>query len=289
MILELKNVSKWFGLHQVLNDITFEITESKIIGLVAPNGYGKTTLFNIISNLEKVDEGEIKIFSQENTSEKIFDQLAYLQDNRVLYDNLTAREHLAFIADCHKVSQQKVSEICERLGMTHYLDKRVKQYSLGMKQHLLLAIALVSEPKLLLLDEPLNGLDPSSVKLFREIMTELYENGTSIIISSHNLYEIEQLTEDILFLHECQLIKHTEIDVAVEYLYVLSDLSKIEKELNQNNFSWRVKNPVECLVTLNQQQKDLFDTICQTNDVIIYDCIQTMSKTEAAYFSLFAE
>lgn len=169
MILQLIQVSKSFGDHQVLDNIDFELKEPQIIGLVAPNGYGKTTLFNIISNLEKPDHGEIMIFSEKNTNEKIFEHLAYLQDNRVLYDNLTAREHLAFVAACHNVEQQEIIEICDRLGMSHYLDKRVKKYSLGMKQHLLLAIALISQPQLLLLDEPLNGLDPSSVKLLEKL------------------------------------------------------------------------------------------------------------------------
>lgn len=288
MILQLKQVSKSFGDQLVLDDIDFELKEPQIIGLVAPNGYGKTTLFNIISNLEKPDQGEIMIFSEKNSNEKIFEHLAYLQDNRVLYDNLTAREHLAFVAACHNVEQQELIEICDRLGMSHYLDKQVKKYSLGMKQHLLLAIALISHPRLLLLDEPLNGLDPSSVKLFREIMTELFNNGVSMIISSHNLYEIEKLTSNILFLHEQKLIRNTEIDVPVDYFYFLSDIRKIENELIENGFFWESKNPVEFLFTLNERQKEQLEGIFQSNDVLIYDCIQKISKTEAAYFSLFA-
>jgi ABC-2 type transport system ATP-binding protein len=287
MILQLKQVSKSFGSHQVLDDISFELKKPQIIGLVAPNGYGKTTLFNIISNLEKPDSGEIMVFSKKNTSEEIYENLAYLQDNRVLYNNLTAREHLAFVAACHNVERQELIKVCDRLGMSHYLDKRVKQYSLGMKQHLLLAIALISQPQLLLLDEPLNGLDPSSVKLFREIMTEMYTNGVSIIISSHNLYEIEKLTSNILFLHDHKLIRNTEIDVPVDYLYLLSDIRKIETLLTENGFFWEVKNPVESLFTLNEHQKEKFEEICQSNGVLIYDCIQKISKTEAAYFSLF--
>lgn len=288
MILQLIQVSKSFGDHQVLDNIDFELKEPQIIGLVAPNGYGKTTLFNIISNLEKPDHGEIMIFSEKNTNEKIFEHLAYLQDNRVLYDNLTAREHLAFVAACHNVEQQEIIEICDRLGMSHYLDKRVKKYSLGMKQHLLLAIALISQPQLLLLDEPLNGLDPSSVKLFREIMTELFNKGVSIIISSHNLYEIEKLTSNILFLHDQKLIRNTEIDVPVDYFYFLSDIRKIETELTKNGFFWQSKNSVEFLFTLNECQKEKLEEICQSNDVLIYDCIQKISKTEVAYFSLFS-
>lgn len=287
MILQLKQVSKSFGDQLVLDDINFELKEPQIIGLVAPNGYGKTTLFNIISNLEKPDYGEIMIFSEKNNNEKIFEHLAYLQDNRVLYDNLTAREHLAFVAACHNVEQQELIEICDRLGMSHYLDKQVKKYSLGMKQHLLLAIALISHPRLLLLDEPLNGLDPSSVKLFREIMTELFNNGVSIIISSHNLYEIEKLTSNILFLHDQKLIRNTEIDVPVDYYYFLSDIRKIETELTENGLIWQSINPVEFLFTLNERQKEQLEKICQSSDVLIYDCIQKISKTEAAYFSLF--
>lgn len=288
MILKLEHVSKSFGDKQVLNDINLDIQVPQIIGLVAPNGYGKTTLFNIISNLEKYDSGKISVFSKDNRDEEIFNHLAYLQDNRILYDSLTAREHLSFVAHCHNVKSQKITDVCDKLKISSYLDKRVKHYSLGMKQHLLLAIALVSEPKLLILDEPLNGLDPSSVKLFREIMMDLLKSGVTIIISSHNLYEIEKLTSTVLFLHNCQIIKSSEIDVSVEYLYILENICAIEDELVESNFTWTKQNSIEFCFVFDDFQKEKFETICHTNNVKIYDCIQKTSKIESAYFSLFS-
>lgn len=287
MILKIENVTKYYGMKCILNDISLAIDKPKIIGLVAPNGSGKTTLFNIISNLEKPNAGVITIFSNPNTETKIFNDLAYVQDNRVLYENLTAKEHLEFIATCHRREKWEIESTVNRLGMKSYLDKQVRFYSLGMKQHLLLAMVLLSRPKLLLLDEPLNGLDPSSSKLFREMMMELYTDGTTIIMSSHNLEEIEKLTTEVYFLIEGNLIHSDEIEIKQEYLYIVENSYYIVSLLDQEYGCIEIKNKHELILRATKSEKNFFDTFCSTHDITQYDCLNRDNPLEKAYFSLF--
>lgn len=294
MILNIQGLSKLYGTKLILDTIYYAIEEPKIIGLVAPNGYGKTTLFDIITNIEKPTSGSVKIFGKENTDYSIFNDVAYLQDNRVLYENLNAMEHLLFVAKEHKKTKQDVYEMIARLDMESYGGKKVRQYSLGMKQHLLLAIALISEPKLLLLDEPLNGLDPSSCQLFRKIMLELHGNGVTIILSSHNLEEIEKLTSHVLFLSECDLISSEWIkddDELLadeqEFIFILEDIMQLVPYLEQKKVAFEKINPSKISVCLTNSQKEWFDSMCSFHDIKIFDAQEQMSKIQRLYFKLY--
>lgn len=132
--------------------------------------------------------------------------MTILKDNRVLYPYLTGLDHLEFIRNSHKLSKDRLSYIIDFLNIRSYIDKKVSSYSLGMKQHLLLAMALMPDCDLIIMDQPLNGLDPTSILKTREIITNLYKNGKTVIISSHSLLEIDQVTNDILFIKDGKLI-----------------------------------------------------------------------------------
>src|SRR5690606_7261978 len=153
---------KAYGKEQVLKGITFEIEEPQIIALVGPNGSGKSTLMNILTNLLPADKGEVTVLGRSNRDPNIFREISFMQDNTVLYEYLTGYDHLQFICDVQGLSKKQLLDTAGRIGITSYLNKKVKNYSLGMKQHLLLAMAVVNKPKLMILDEPLNGLDPTS-------------------------------------------------------------------------------------------------------------------------------
>ncbi|MCG3087608.1 ABC transporter ATP-binding protein [Sporosarcina cyprini] len=207
MILSVKDVYKSYGKEQVLKGITFELAEPQIIALVGPNGSGKSTLLNIITNLLPADKGEVTVLGKNNRDPNIFREISFMQDNTVLYDYLTGYDHLQFICDVQGLKKKQLLKTAERIGITSYLNKKVKNYSLGMKQHLLLAMAVVNQPKLMILDEPLNGLDPTSAIRVRELLLALREEGTTILLSSHNLAEIDRVTSSILFLKKGNLIQ----------------------------------------------------------------------------------
>ncbi|MBK5483141.1 ABC transporter ATP-binding protein [Peribacillus sp. TH16] len=129
-----------------------------------------------------------------NKDPEVFRKISFMQDNTVLYDYLTGYDHLQFIGDLQGITKKHIFETAERIGIDGYLNKKVGHYSLGMKQQLLLAMALINQPKLMILDEPLNGLDPTSAIKVRELLLELAEQGTAILLSSHNLAEIDKVT-----------------------------------------------------------------------------------------------
>ena len=227
MILAVQEIHKSYGKQRVLNNISFTIEEPQIVALVGPNGSGKSTLLNIITNLVEADEGQVTILNESNQNPQIFKNVSYMQDNSVLYDYLTGYDHLQFIANVQGLSKEQIIKTAERVGMDSYLNKRVGKYSLGMKQHLLLTMAILNEPEFLILDEPLNGLDPTSAIRVRNLLVELYEEGTTILLSSHNLSEIDRVTSNILFLKDGQLIKED-----------LTELKKI-------NYEFFVDNPAQ--------------------------------------------
>lgn len=207
MILQVQNIHKSYGKQKVLKDITFTIDKPEIVALVGPNGSGKSTLLSIITNLLSADSGEVRILNRTNKDLEIFREISFMQDNTVLYDYLTGFDHLQFIADLQGLTKEQIMENAELIGITSYLHKTVGNYSLGMKQHLLLAMATLNKPKLLILDEPLNGLDPTSSIKVRNLLIELNKEGTAILLSSHNLAEIDRVTSKVLFLKDGTLME----------------------------------------------------------------------------------
>lgn len=207
MILQVQNIHKSYGKQKVLKDITFTIDKPEIVALVGPNGSGKSTLLSIITNLLSAESGEVRILNRTNKDLEIFREISFMQDNTVLYDYLTGFDHLQFIADLQGLTKEKIMENAELIGITSYLHKTVGNYSLGMKQHLLLAMATLNKPKLLILDEPLNGLDPTSSIKVRNLLIELNKEGTAILLSSHNLAEIDRVTSKVLFLKDGTLME----------------------------------------------------------------------------------
>ncbi|SET15152.1 ABC transporter ATP-binding protein [Anaerobranca gottschalkii] len=243
MILSVKDVKKAYGKQQVLKGITFKIEKPQIFALVGPNGSGKSTLLNIITNLISPDSGEVEILGKSNKNPKIFKEVSFMQDNSVLYDYLTGYDHLQFIGDVQKIPKKEILETAERIGITSYIHKKVGKYSLGMKQHLLLTMAIVNNPKLLILDEPLNGLDPTSAIKVRNLLLDIYSNGTTILLSSHNLGEIDRVTSQILFLKEGKLIEE---DISqyeeTSYILTVNELEMAKKVLEEHIEKIRIIN-----------------------------------------------
>lgn len=223
MVVHVENLKKRYKKEWVLKGIDISIEKPQIIALVGPNGSGKTTLMNCMTNLLSINEGKIKLLDKKHTDTAMFYDVSYLQDNRILYGDLTGYDHLKFICDIQKMPKTKIQEVAERVGMADYLKKRVRNYSLGMKQHLLLSMAIINEPKLLLLDEPLTGLDPTSALTMRKILLELAEEDVTIFLSSHNLDEIDRLTNRIYFMKDGGLLKESLEDFSVNEYHISVD------------------------------------------------------------------
>ncbi|UUX34371.1 ABC transporter ATP-binding protein [Fundicoccus culcitae] len=201
-IINIENIQKSFGQHQVLKDVTFAITQPGIYALVGPNGSGKSTLMNIMMNLIKSDSGKVELLGESNKNVQIFNRVSFLKDNTVLYPYLTGFDHLNYAAKAYGVNAAQVNQIVDKMGIQSYVHKRTGKYSLGMKQHLLIALCILNNPDVLIMDEPLNGLDPTSILSVRDLIKALGNDGKTILISSHILSEIDAVTRDVLFLKD---------------------------------------------------------------------------------------
>lgn len=205
-VLEVRDIHRNYGKKEVLKGVTFQIDSSKIVGLIGKNGAGKSTLFKVITGLLKQKSGTVKILDQEVSSKnrKIFQQVGCLIEQVSLYPHLTGYEHIQIVA---KLTDTKIDEHVETListlKMNSYIHNKTKTYSQGMKQRLGILLAVLNKPKLLLLDEPLNGLDPEGVYEIRTFLLNIcHQEGMSLLISSHILSEMQIFCDRFLFLKD---------------------------------------------------------------------------------------
>jgi len=255
IVLDVKNINKSYKNKKVLKDISFSINEGEIVALIGPNGAGKTTIMKIISNLLSSDSGSVKIcgLSANKNREDYFYKFSSIIETPALYENLSGYDNINFIRKINNISKEKMNEILEFVDIGSSIKNKVKNYSLGMKQRLALGIALIKEPKLLILDEPTNGLDPNGVIEFRELLKKFAsENGISVLISSHILSELDKISTRILFIKDGELV----------------NLEKVEKTENYQTILLTVKNPKEILSIMSKF--DFIDKLSiNNNDVII--------------------
>lgn len=289
MILSVKDIHKSYGKEEVLKGVSLEIEEPQIIALIGPNGSGKSTLLNIITNLLAADSGEIRILNKHNKDPEIFREIAYMQDNSVLYDYLTGYDHLQFIGDVQGISKKRIMETAERIGNDGYLNKKVKNYSLGMKQHLLLAMAILNRPKLLILDEPLNGLDPTSAIRVRELLLNLSKNGTTILLSSHNLGEIDRVTSKILFLKNGNLIKEDISDYKqIRYEIDVEDAEKAKNVLVEASIPADLSGKKLQIYSENASLNEIFQ-VFDKHQIKVLDIEKNTQGSEERYRKIFGE
>ncbi|MDQ0208390.1 ABC transporter ATP-binding protein [Alkalicoccobacillus murimartini] len=236
-ILSIKNLSKSYKNKHVLDNISLTIDSPGIWALVGPSGVGKTTFLNVLTNMVRADLGDIELVGKSNRDQSVFREVAYLQDPSILFDYLSGYDHLNYLRGVYNLRKTRVKEVAQYVGMEKYLKKPIKTYSFGMKQRLLLAMALIHKPKLLFLDEPFHDLHSADTIHIRTILLELKELGTTVFMTSHALSDVDQLTQNILFLH---LGKLTEVSIrdheAVYYRFLLSDPKKAKELLDQEDY-----------------------------------------------------
>ncbi len=204
-IIEVNNLGKEFDSRRILNNVSIDIKSGEIIGLLGVNGAGKTTFLKLISGLLEPIEGSVNVLGMNpwNERSKILKNLGIMIENPVFYEHLTAYEniriHLEYMS-MSDISKEYIESVLELVGLTDAIDKPISKFSLGMKQRLAIGRSISHNPKILLLDEPINGLDPIAIKDIRNLFEKLKSEGTTIILSSHILGEMMQTAESIVVL-----------------------------------------------------------------------------------------
>lgn len=195
-ILQTENLTKKFGKHEVVKNVSLKIKANSIYGLLGPNGAGKTTTLKMITGILKPTAGKIIIDGHE-WSRKDLNNIGALIESPALYGNLTAKENLKVHTNLLNIPESRINEVLKIVDLKNTGNKKASQFSLGMKQRLGIAISLLNNPKLLILDEPTNGLDPIGIQELRELILSFPKNGITVILSSHILSEVEQITDYI--------------------------------------------------------------------------------------------
>ena len=193
-------VSKRFGATQALNELSFDVPEGTVCGLLGPNGSGKTTAIRILLGLTRATAGSSSLLGVTGQGEgfsSVVRQTGSLIEGPALYDRATARQNITIHAATKGIDNPdaEIAELLDLVGLTDRADSKSKGFSLGMKQRLGLAMALLGKPRLVILDEPTNGLDPSGIVEIRELIKRLPERGTSVLVSSHLLSEVELMCD----------------------------------------------------------------------------------------------
>ncbi|MEG6532368.1 lantibiotic protection ABC transporter ATP-binding subunit [Caldifermentibacillus hisashii] len=205
LIVETNQLTKRFRDQEAVKEVNLKVTEGKVYGLLGPNGAGKTTLLKMLVGLLHSTSGDIKIFGKP-WHRDLLSKVGTLIENPALYGHLTGWENLEVHRRLLGLPKQRINEVLNIVGLQDVSrKKRVSQYSLGMKQRLGIAIALLNYPKLLILDEPTNGLDPMGIREMRSLIRSFAESGITVILSSHILNEVAQIVTDVGIISQGQL------------------------------------------------------------------------------------
>lgn len=208
-VVELADVGKRYGGTAVVSRVSLSCGKGEVIGLVGHNGAGKSTLFKMMLGIINADEGKIRLFGETAGSKWFRDvrrDIGYLPENVALYDNLSGLETLQFFARLKFADPRSCASLLDRVGLGQAMHRAVREYSKGMRQRLGFAQALLGNPRLLLLDEPTNGLDPEATHAFYDLLGQLKAAGTTVILSSHLLAEIQSRVDRLLVMAEGRLV-----------------------------------------------------------------------------------
>lgn len=214
-ILKVEKLSKQIGNKEILKDVSFEINEGDILAFIGPNGAGKTTTIKCILGLQKITSGKVLIngYDIKKNYTKAIRKVGCLVESPDVYMYLSGYDNLKLQASYYKdCTDDDLIRVINLVGLESRIDDKVSKYSLGMRERLGIAIALVHNPNLLILDEPTNGLDPEGIKALRELLLELSKKGVAILISSHNLSELESFCNRVCILSKGRIIEETSIE-----------------------------------------------------------------------------
>ena len=226
-VLKCENLHKSFRKKEILKGVSLEIKSGDILGFIGPNGAGKTTTIKLILGLQKIGSGKVIIngFDIQKNFEKAITRVGAIIENPDLYMYLSGLDNLKLIANLYKgIDDKRINEVIKLVGLENRINDKVSKYSLGMRQRLGVAQAILHKPNLLILDEPTNGLDPEGIKDLRNLLIKLAkEENMGVLISSHNLSELESFCNRICIIKNGAIVE-------------TSDLATVKKEASDGNY-----------------------------------------------------
>ena len=288
-ILKCEKICKHFGKKQILNNVSLEVNQGDILGFIGPNGAGKTTTIKLILGLQSIDSGKVEIngYDIEKNFEQAIAKVGTIVENPDLYMYLTGYQNLKLIKNLYKnVDNSRIDEVVKLVKLEQRINDKVSKYSLGMRQRLGIAQALLHKPNLLILDEPTNGLDPEGIKELRELIKHLAEKEKmAIVISSHNLSVLESFCNKVTIIKNGKIVETNTISevkkVEQSYIIELDNINNIEnileipiKQLSETQFKINVNKEeippiVKKLVEANKKVYMVKEEILSLEDAFL--------------------
>lgn len=296
-VLKTNQLTKVFHGKEVISNVNMHVKQGEIYGFLGPNGAGKTTIMKMITNLIKPTSGEIEIYGEKltDTSYEVLKRMGTIIEYPIFYEKLTARENLYLHCEYMGYYDKKaIDQALDLVNLHNVDDKKVKDFSLGMKQRLGIARAITTKPELLILDEPINGLDPIGIKELRELFKMLCkEYGITLLVSSHILAEMEQMADTIGVIQNGKLIKEVSMKSIngkqTEYIEVtVQDVKQaayvLENKLRLTNFKVMNENTIR-IYEARIAQQEISKTLIM-NDIVIEGINKKHSSLEDYFLNL---
>ena len=213
-VLQIENLSKSYGKRRIIDNLSLEVEAGQVYGFLGVNGAGKTTTIKMILGLIKMDEGKIYINGIDAATKhsEAMERVGGIVESPDLYDYLSGLDNLRLFARIRKVDKERINEVVKLVGLEERIKDKVKDYSLGMKQRLGIAVSILHKPNLLILDEPTNGLDPEGIKELRTFLKDLaHKENVAIFVSSHLLSEMQLMCDKVAFIHNGKIAKYDDV------------------------------------------------------------------------------
>lgn len=296
-VLEIKGVKKKLGKREIIKGIDLSVEEGEIFGFLGPNGAGKTTTIRMLVGLIAPNEGNISICGNnvQTEKEKALKNVGAVVENPELYRYLSGRENLMQIARIRGVSKEDIQKLIETVGLKDRIDDKVRKYSLGMKQRLGLAAALIGNPKLLILDEPTNGLDPSGIMDFREVVKKsAKERGMAVFISSHILSEVQTLCDRVAFINDGVIksvedIRENVVETELESLTLIVSSDKNKAVESLKSLSWiqtaKIDEEEIHLIVKSGNTNNILRNLIE-KDIVVEEIFKNRKGLEQRYMEL---
>ena len=289
-ILSVENLYKNFGKKEILKNVSFEIGSGDILGFIGPNGAGKTTTIKLILGLQSITKGRVLIngFDIEREFEKAIEKVGAIVENPDLYMYIKRYEKLQLMTNLYKgIDKKRIDEVVKLVKLENRINDKVSKYSLGMRQRLGIAQAILHKPSLLILDEPTNGLDPEGIKEMRELLLELAKKeGMGILISSHNLAELDNLVSKVCIIKSGEIIETSGIseikkeEKANYKLFEVNDISKIKEILPGAIIMDKNKFKIDAV---KEEVPEIVELLVSKN-ISIYEVRKEEKSLEEAFF-----
>ena len=278
-MLEVKNVDKYYGDFKAVDNLSFKVDKGEIFGLLGVNGAGKTTTFRMIMNLIKPSSGTIT-FNGRKIDYDVTDKIGFLTEERSLLTKLTVKEQILFYGALKSLDNEtilkRLDKLLERFEIADYKNRKINTLSKGNQQKVQFISAIINEPKLLILDEPFSGLDPINIELFKSVILELKEKGTSIIFSSHRMDHVEFFCEKLVILVKGKTVlegylKDIKNEFKMKKVIISGDVNKKDLEKIKGVISVsKIKDEYCVNIKDSSVNKEIFSYIKKKNNITKY-------------------